>query len=137
MIDHNLTMEADVATWFAETSNPVGHVMRAVRDVIMEDPDVSECLKYRAPAFESDGLICYFNWSSKKRRVPPQTRPNRPHVLPVRIARGDEMSSITSSVAVPARRVAAMAAPADVPTTRSALAGSRSIASTPWTTPRW
>lgn len=60
-------MEASVATWFAETSNPMAPVMRAVRDVIMQDPDVSECIKYRAPAFESDGLICYFNWSSKKR----------------------------------------------------------------------
>lgn len=42
-------------------------VMRAVRDIIVEDPDVSECIKYRAPAFESDGLLCYFNWSAKKR----------------------------------------------------------------------
>ncbi len=42
-------------------------VMRAVRRIIMDDPDVTECIKYRAPAFEADGLICYFNWSSKKR----------------------------------------------------------------------
>ena len=67
MIDKNQVMEAAVATWFAETSNPMVHVIRAVRDVIMEDPDVTECIKYRAPAFEADGLICYFNWSSKKR----------------------------------------------------------------------
>lgn len=50
---------------------------------------------------------------------------------------GAEIISITSSVGVPAKRVAAIAAPADVPTTRSALAGSRSMASrTPCTTPR-
>ncbi len=67
MPDKILTMETAVATWFADTSNPLSDVMRAVRDIIMEDPDVSECIKYRAPAFEADGLICYFNWSSKKR----------------------------------------------------------------------
>lgn len=65
--DDNPMMEAAVAVWFAETSNPMRAVMQAVRDVIMEDPDVTECIKYRAPAFESDGLMCYFNWSSKKR----------------------------------------------------------------------
>lgn len=64
---HNAVMEATVAAWFEETANPMAHVMRAVRDLIMEDPDISECIKYRAPAFESDGLMCYFNWSSKKR----------------------------------------------------------------------
>lgn len=42
-------------------------VMRSVRDIIMEDPDVSETVKYRAPAFEHQGIICYFNWSAKKR----------------------------------------------------------------------
>ena len=41
--------------------------MRAVRKIIMEHPDVLETVKYRAPAFEYDGLICYFNRSSKKR----------------------------------------------------------------------
>ncbi|MBT8239792.1 MAG: DUF1801 domain-containing protein [Acidimicrobiia bacterium] len=60
-------MEASVAAWFTNTSNPTASVMRAVRDIIMDDPDVTECIKYKAPAFESDGLICYFNWSSKKR----------------------------------------------------------------------
>ena len=42
-------------------------VMMKVRDIIMEDPDLTECIKYRAPAFECDGLMCYFNWSSKKK----------------------------------------------------------------------
>lgn len=60
-------MESTVAAWFGETSNPMKPVMQAVRDIIMEDPDVTECVKYRAPAFESGGLMCYFNWSSKKR----------------------------------------------------------------------
>jgi len=41
--------------------------MKAVRDIIMEDSDVTETVKYRAPAFEYEGLMCYFNWSSKKR----------------------------------------------------------------------
>ncbi len=61
-------MEASVAAWFAESSNPMVPVMKLVRDIIMDDPDMTECIKYRAPAFESaDGLVCYFNWSSKKR----------------------------------------------------------------------
>lgn len=60
-------MDEAVAAWFADTSNPMAEVMRAVRDLIMEDPDITECIKYRAPAFEADGLICYFNWSAKKR----------------------------------------------------------------------
>ena len=60
-------MDEAVATWFAETDNPLAPVMRAVRDMIMEEPDVTETVKYRAPAFECDGIICYFNWSAKKR----------------------------------------------------------------------
>lgn len=59
-------MDATVAEWFADTNNPLAEVMLAVRDVIVEDPDVSETLKYRAPAFEYDGIVCYFNWSAKK-----------------------------------------------------------------------
>lgn len=65
--DNNAVMEAAVAAWFAETSNPLAPVIRAVREILVEDPDVTECIKYRAPAFESDGLMCYFNWSAKKR----------------------------------------------------------------------
>ncbi|MEM7338773.1 MAG: DUF1801 domain-containing protein [Actinomycetota bacterium] len=60
-------MDDAVASWFDTTHNPKASVMRAVRDVIMEDPDITETVKYRAPAFEYDGIICYFNWSSKKR----------------------------------------------------------------------
>ena len=60
-------MDDAVATWFAETSNPLSPVLRAIRDVIIEDEDISETVKYRAPCFEHDGIVCYFNWSSKKR----------------------------------------------------------------------
>ena len=60
-------MDEAVATWFAETRNPLAPVLAAVRNVIMEDPDVSETVKYRAPAFEYDGIMCYFNWSAKRR----------------------------------------------------------------------
>ena len=60
-------MDDAVATWFAETNNPMASVLRAVRDVIMTDPDVSETIKYRAPAFEHDGIMCYFNWSATTR----------------------------------------------------------------------
>ena len=60
-------MNEAVAAWFEDTNNPMAPVMRSVRDIIMEDPDVIETVKYRAPAFEHDGLMCYFNWSSKKR----------------------------------------------------------------------
>jgi len=59
-------MDPSVATWFEDTTNPMEPVMRAVRDVIMDDPDITECIKYRAPAFEYDGIMCYFNWSAKK-----------------------------------------------------------------------
>lgn len=55
-----------MAKWFDETKNPMVDVIRAVRAVIMEDPDVTETVKYRAPAFEYDGIMCYFNWSAKK-----------------------------------------------------------------------
>ena len=65
--DPKRPMDEKVETWFAETNNPLAEVMRAVRDVIVEDPDISETVKYRAPAFEYDGIVCYFNWSSKKR----------------------------------------------------------------------
>ena len=60
-------MDPAVAEWFDTTTNPMAPVMRAVRDVIMADPDVTETIKYRAPAFEYGGIICYFNWSAKKR----------------------------------------------------------------------
>ena len=60
-------MSEDVAEWFDTTSHPLVDVIRAVRSVIVEDPDVSETVKYRAPAFEYDGIMCYFNWSTKKR----------------------------------------------------------------------
>lgn len=60
-------MDPAVITWFEETANPLAPVIRAVRDIIMEHPDVTETVKYRAPAFEHDGIMCYFNWSAKKR----------------------------------------------------------------------
>ncbi|MEM8925624.1 MAG: DUF1801 domain-containing protein [Actinomycetota bacterium] len=60
-------LDEAVADWFATTRNPLAPVIRAVRDVIMEDPDVSETVKYRAPAFEYDGIMCYVNWSARKR----------------------------------------------------------------------
>ncbi|MEM9132654.1 MAG: DUF1801 domain-containing protein [Actinomycetota bacterium] len=60
-------MDEDVAEWFENTRNPMAPVMRAVRNVIMEDPDLTETIKYRAPAFEYDGIVCYFNWSAKRR----------------------------------------------------------------------
>ncbi|MEM9564753.1 MAG: DUF1801 domain-containing protein [Actinomycetota bacterium] len=60
-------MDPSVATWFEDTNNPMAEVILAVRDIIMEDPDVSETIKYRAPAFEYDGIVCYFNWSARKR----------------------------------------------------------------------
>jgi hypothetical protein len=59
-------MDETVAAWFDQTKNPMVDVMKAVRAIIMEDPDISETVKYRAPAFEYDGLMCYFNWSAKK-----------------------------------------------------------------------
>ena len=60
-------LDPAVADWFASTNNPMAPVIRAVRDVIMGDPNVTETIKYRAPAFEHGGIICYFNWSAKKR----------------------------------------------------------------------
>jgi len=60
-------MDSAVAEWFDQTENPLKLVIRAVRDVIMEDPDIEETVKYRAPAFEYEGIVCYFNWSAKKR----------------------------------------------------------------------
>ncbi|MEM7093099.1 MAG: DUF1801 domain-containing protein [Actinomycetota bacterium] len=61
-------MEPDVEAWFATTTNPMVDVIRAVRGVVVEHPDISETIKYRAPAFTGDGtIVCYFNWSTKKR----------------------------------------------------------------------
>ena len=53
-------MEERLSSWFAETKNPMAPVMRAVRDLIMAHPDITETVKYRAPAFEFDGIMCYF-----------------------------------------------------------------------------
>ncbi len=60
-------MDPAVADWFETTNSPLTAEIRAVRDVIMRDPDVTETIKYRAPAFEHGGIICYVNWSAKKR----------------------------------------------------------------------
>jgi hypothetical protein len=60
-------MDESVEAWFETTNNPMAPVMRAVRDTIMDDRDITETVKYRAPAFEYDGILCYFNWSAKKR----------------------------------------------------------------------
>lgn len=60
-------MPMTVDEWFADTNNPMADVMQAVRAIIVEDPDISETVKYRAPAFEYDGIMCYLNWSAKKR----------------------------------------------------------------------
>ena len=60
-------MAMTVDQWFAETNNPMAGVMQAVRAIILEDEDITETVKYRAPAFEYDGIMCYFNWSAKKR----------------------------------------------------------------------
>ena len=59
-------MDEKVASWFSETSNPHADVMLAIRELIMADPEITETVKYRAPAFEYDGIMCYFNWSAKK-----------------------------------------------------------------------
>ena len=59
-------MNEKVAEWFDATNNPMVDVMLAVRDIVMEHPDLSETIKYRAPAFEFEGIACYFNWSAKK-----------------------------------------------------------------------
>lgn len=59
-------MNEKVAEWFATTNNPMAPAIRAVRDIIMEHPDLTETVKYRAPAFEYEGICCYVNWSAKK-----------------------------------------------------------------------
>ena len=60
-------MNERVAEWFATTNNPLAREIRAVRDIIVEHDDITETVKYRAPAFEVDGLLCYFHWSAKER----------------------------------------------------------------------
>ncbi|MGH1503799.1 MAG: DUF1801 domain-containing protein [Acidimicrobiales bacterium] len=60
-------MNDAVAEWFATTTNPKAEVIRAVRDTIMADNDLTETVKWRAPAFEYEGVVCYVNWSSKQR----------------------------------------------------------------------
>lgn len=59
-------MNEKVAEWFDTTDNPLAEVMLAVREIVMAHPDLSETVKYRAPAFEFEGIACYFNWSAKK-----------------------------------------------------------------------
>lgn len=60
-------MSMTVDGWFADTKNPMAAVMQTVRAIIIEDDGVTETVKYRAPAFEYDGIMCYFNWSATKR----------------------------------------------------------------------
>jgi hypothetical protein len=56
---------SEVDAWLASSRNPKRDVMAAVRRIIMSDVRIDETIKYRAPAFQHNGIMAYFHWNAR------------------------------------------------------------------------
>ena len=53
---------ADVDAWFADLTHPLDEVMQLVRDtILLADPRVAECIKWKSPTFVYEGNIASIN----------------------------------------------------------------------------
>ncbi|MGB0652081.1 MAG: DUF1801 domain-containing protein [Thermoplasmatota archaeon] len=57
--------DASVDDWFAAKDHPQEPAMQAVRDVILEDERMGECIKWSTPTFTFNGNLCSFNPAKK------------------------------------------------------------------------
>jgi hypothetical protein len=55
----------DVDAWFAEYDNPLKDAMLRVREIILEEPRMSETIKWKTPTFGYRGNLASFNPRSK------------------------------------------------------------------------
>lgn len=56
-----MTTDPEVDAWFAERDHPMEEAMQRVRRVILDDPRVSESIKWKTPTFAYRGNIVSFN----------------------------------------------------------------------------
>jgi len=55
----------EVDAWFAEYENPLKDAMLRVREIILEEPRMSESIKWKTPTFSYRGNLASFNPRSK------------------------------------------------------------------------
>jgi hypothetical protein len=55
----------DVDAWFADYDNPLKDAMLRVREIILEEPRMSETIKWKTPTFTHRGNMASFNPRSK------------------------------------------------------------------------
>jgi hypothetical protein len=55
----------DVDAWFADYDNPLKDAMLRVREIILEEPRMSEAIKWKTPTFTYRGNLASFNPRSK------------------------------------------------------------------------
>jgi hypothetical protein len=55
----------DVDAWFADYDNPLKDAMLRVREIILEEPRMSETIKWKTPTFTYRGNLASFNPRSK------------------------------------------------------------------------
>jgi hypothetical protein len=59
-------MASEVDEWFAGYDNPMKAAMLRVREIILEDPRMTETIKWKTPTFVFGGNMASFNPRSKK-----------------------------------------------------------------------
>jgi hypothetical protein len=60
-----VTRNPEVDTWFAEYQSPLKDAMLRVREIILEEPRMTESIKWKTPTFSYRGNLASFNPRSK------------------------------------------------------------------------
>ena len=60
-----MTRNPEVDTWFAEYQSPLKDAMLRVREIILEEPQMTESIKWKTPTFSYRGNLASFNPRSK------------------------------------------------------------------------
>lgn len=61
-----MPINPDVDAWLETYDNPMKEVVQAVRAVILEDPRITETIKWKSPTFIYKGNMASFNPRSKR-----------------------------------------------------------------------
>lgn len=56
----------EVEEWLSTYDNPMQDVVKAVREIVLEDDRISETIKWKSPTFVYEGNMASFNPRSKK-----------------------------------------------------------------------
>ncbi|MCP3975643.1 MAG: DUF1801 domain-containing protein [bacterium] len=60
-----MTTSPEVDAWFSEYDHPVKDAMLRVRQIILEDPRMTETIKWKSPTFMYEGNMASFNPRTK------------------------------------------------------------------------